>query len=66
MENNSGQLIMLGIIALIVQYALVLLAIHNGTAVMRQQSKIQTALLAELARKAGVTETEIQEALNTK
>lgn len=64
--ENSGQMIMLGIIALIIQYAIIVFAIHNSTIVLREQAKKQTALLAELARKAGVTETEIQEALNTK
>lgn len=63
---DTTTLIVSGIVGLILQYAIVAYAVHNATSVMRQQSKTQTALLAELARKAGVTETEIQEALNTK
>lgn len=66
MDISSGQMIMIGIIALIIQYAIIMFAIHNSTVVLREQAKIQTALLTEIARKSGVTEEEIQEALNTK
>lgn len=59
-----SEIIVAGIITLIVQYVIITYAVHNATAVMRQHAKIQTALLCEMARKAGVTEEQIQEAFN--
>lgn len=64
MEVSS--LIIISIVGLLIQYLIVAYAVHNATAIMRQHSKIQTALFSQMARKAGVTEDEIQEALNTK
>lgn len=63
---DTGQIIIFGVIGLAIQYIIIAYAVHNATSVLRQQAKIQTALLCEMARKAGVTESEIQQALDTK
>lgn len=56
---EQSQLIAYGLLSLLVYYAVLYFAIYNATEKQRKNSETQTKLLAQIARKAGVTEEEI-------
>jgi len=51
--------ILLILLGLMIQFALIIVAIRLATEKERKYHKIQTALFASLARKAGINEQEI-------
>jgi hypothetical protein len=68
MELTTGELFALSIAAILIQYVIIRVAVAHGsnTSQTIRQLRMQTMLLAELARKAGVTENEIDLILITK
>ena len=60
-----GELFIYGVVAIVFQYALIYYAVYNSRQTERQHSRIQTALMVRMARKAGVAEEEIQESLKS-
>lgn len=61
MELSTGEIFALSIAAILIQYVLIRVAVAHGsnTSQTIRQLRMQTMLLAELAKKAGVSDNEI-------
>lgn len=61
MELTTGEIFAYSIAAILIQYVLIRVAVAHGnnTSQTIRQLKMQTMLLAELAKKAGVPDSEI-------
>lgn len=64
MSNTTLILILSAVISLLISYYIITYAVKEATAELRQHAKIQTDLLTHMARRAGVTEQEIQDSFN--
>ena len=58
---EQSEIIAYGLLSLLVYYAVLYFAIYNATEKQRKNSEVQTKLLVQMARKAGITEEEIDE-----
>lgn len=63
MEFSTGELILISIAALLIQYVVIRLAVAHGNnaAAKDRRLKITVMLLAEIAKKHGVPEEEIKQ-----
>jgi hypothetical protein len=68
MEITSGEIFAYSIAAILIQYVIIRVAVSHGnnTSQTIRQLRMQTMLLAELAKKAGVSENEIDLIYSTK
>lgn len=68
MEFTSGELFALSLAGILIQYVIIRVAVAHGnnTSQTIRQLRMQTMLLIELAKKAGVSDTDIELVINTK
>lgn len=68
MEMSTGEILVLSIAAILIQYVIIRVAVAHGnnTSQTIRQLRMQTMLLAELAKKAGVPAGEIDVIYTTK